>query len=131
MKNRKKLLMLPFPCLALLLELLPTGAVLVFASPDESIRRTFSYFSLTPFGYANFPPFLTAVGTCVLCVLAIVCLIRDSAKLHRLFRYLALSCAIVSLGSLVFGTAYFTLTGAGITLCLLGSFLIPTLVLHR
>lgn len=132
MKNRKKLLLIPFPILALFLELLPSGAVLVFASgPNESIRKTFSYFSLTPFGYANFAPFLTAVGTCALCVLAVVYLFQGNAKLHRLFTYLALVCTIVSLGSLVFGTAYFTLTGTGITLCLLASFLIPTFLVHR
>lgn len=46
---------------ALVLELLPWGAVLVFGRPAEDgtigrFRETFSYFSLTPAGYANFFP---------------------------------------------------------------------------
>ena len=43
---------------AFILELLPYGTVLPFA---VTLRRAFSYFGLTPFGYADFPPFLTAL----------------------------------------------------------------------
>ena len=54
----KKSLFVVLPLVALILELLPNGVVLNFANPDgEPWRRTYSYFSLTPFGYANFGPF--------------------------------------------------------------------------
>lgn len=62
---------------ALVLEILPYGAVLVFApGPGETLRRTFSYFSLTPLGYANCFPLaagvltVAAVGLCAAAMIA-------------------------------------------------------------
>ena len=47
-------------CTALALEIFGKGAVLIFADgPESRIVKNFSYFSLAPFGYANFWPFLT------------------------------------------------------------------------
>ena len=42
---------------------LPYGISMTWAHPDPSARitRTFSYFSLTPFGYANWSPIITAM----------------------------------------------------------------------
>lgn len=57
---------------ALLLEIFAEGAVCNFATPEKIITETFSYFSLTPYGYANFGPFLTAILTCVLFIFAII-----------------------------------------------------------
>lgn len=68
MKKRLPLLLLPV--LALILEALPYGAVLQFGRPAAApLRELYSYFDLTPFGYANFAPLFTALGTCVLLVL--------------------------------------------------------------
>ena len=48
----KKLLLVFFPIIAFVLELLPYGVVLNFANPEgEPWRRTYSYFSLTPLPY--------------------------------------------------------------------------------
>ena len=70
---KKRFLYLIFPAVALILEILPFGAVCNFANPDgEPWRETFSYFSLTPFGYANAGPFITAVITCIVFVLLIL-----------------------------------------------------------
>ncbi len=57
---------------ALLLEIFAEGAVCNFATPEKIITETFSYFSLTPYGYANFGPLLTAILTCVLFIFAII-----------------------------------------------------------
>lgn len=57
--------------LALALEAAPYGVVLLFApGPGERVRRSFSYFSLTPVGYGDFLPLLAGALT----VLAAVCL---------------------------------------------------------
>ena len=57
----KKVCLAVLPALTIVLELLPFGAVCIFAtSPTERVKETFSYFSLTPFGYANFAPLITA-----------------------------------------------------------------------
>ena len=62
----KKVCLAVLPALTIVLELLPFGAVCIFAtSPTERVKETFSYFSLTPFGYANFAPLITAILTVV------------------------------------------------------------------
>ena len=46
----KKVCLAVLPALTIVLELLPFGAVCIFAtSPTERVKETFSYFSLTPF----------------------------------------------------------------------------------
>ena len=63
----KKISLVVFPALTIVLEALPMGAVCTFAiSPTERVRETFSYFSLIPFGYANFAPLITAILTVVI-----------------------------------------------------------------
>ena len=50
--------------IALILEILPIGAVMVFAtSPTEHTIEICSYFSLLPVGYANVTPMLTGILT--------------------------------------------------------------------
>ena len=62
----KKISLVVFPALTIVLEALPMGAVCTFAIfPTERVRETFSYFSLIPFGYANFAPLITAILTVV------------------------------------------------------------------
>ena len=79
----KKSLFLILPLVALILELLPYGVVLNFANPDgEPWRRTYSYFSMMPFGYANFGPLITAILTCVLLVLVVIYLFKPRKGLN-------------------------------------------------
>lgn len=108
------------PAAAVILELLPFGAVLRFGQPDgEPIRQTFSYFSLLPFGYANFWPLITAALSCVLLILAVAATIRPAKRLYRAGGNVAAVAALISIGPWVkFGADYVTLVGAGITLAL-------------
>ena len=70
---KKRFLYLVLPIITLILEVLPYGAVCIFASsPTDRIRETFSYFDLTPFGYANFAPLFTAIITCLVFILLLV-----------------------------------------------------------
>ena len=116
-----------FLCLltAFFLELTPYGAVLNFAHPVEdgtigTFRETFSYFSLTPFGYANFFPLLTAVLTVALLALALAQLLRPRRKLgNALFILDVLAAALSTMSFVVFGLDYLSGTGIGITLCLI------------
>ena len=51
----KKISLVVLPAITIALEILPLGAVCIFApSPTERVKETFSYFSPIPFGYANF-----------------------------------------------------------------------------
>ncbi|MBC5582264.1 hypothetical protein H8S23_12170 [Anaerofilum sp. BX8] len=110
---------------ALVLEATPWGAVLIFApGPGETVRETFSYFSLTPFGYANFFPLLTAVLTVSAGGLSIFLLAKRlrTAKLQNaafLCTAAALLCSAAPV--VLLGVAYGTVTGAAISILLLAS----------
>ncbi|MBQ8558938.1 MAG: hypothetical protein IJ439_03015 [Tyzzerella sp.] len=79
----KKFLLAGLSLSAFILELLPVGVVLNFANPEgEPWRRTYSYFSLTPVGYANFGPFITAVLTCDLLVQVAIYLFKPCKGLN-------------------------------------------------
>ncbi len=107
------------PIAALILETLPFGAVCVFApSPTERVRQTFSYFSLTPFGYANFAPFLTALATCVMLLLAILALVKKSGKIVRTLFAVSVIAALLSLAPLLFGVEFYSVCGGFITAAL-------------
>lgn len=61
-----------FHAISLILELLPLGAVLIFApSPTERVIHTYSYFDLNLVGYANFSPMLTGILTVAVVILGI------------------------------------------------------------
>ena len=75
---------------ALIFEALPFGVVLHFGEQDGTvIERTFSYFNLTPWGYACLGPLPTAVLTVALSIILIIGCFKEK-------RSLLLTCAIVS-----------------------------------
>ena len=117
MKN--KLLLLVLPVVIILLEALPYGAVCNFAAPEksESIRKTYSYFDLTPYGYANFGPFLTAICTVVLLALGILFLIREGRGILTAIRFVSLLGTLFSLMPLTLGLHYYSALAVVISLC--------------
>ncbi len=113
----KKIRLLILPIITIILQILPCGAVLVFApSPTERVRETFSYFNLTPFGYANFAPFITALLTCIILLLALISIKLE--KMRKAVFWLSLVTAIISLLPLVFGIDYYSVVGGIITITL-------------
>ena len=110
---------------ALALEILPWGAVLVFASPasDGSIgrfRETYSYFSLMPVGYGMFFPMLTGVLTAVLLAVSLIQRRRPRKKRgDRLFVALAVTLVCSLLPPILFGLDFFSVVGGLISLSLL------------
>ena len=126
--RRKRLLYLILPVITLILELLPYGAVCNFANPEgEPWRETYSYFDLTPFGYANFTPFLTAVVTCLVLALLLLYWVKGSQKVGLLARNILAFGAVVSVGPLAFGLRFFSPVGALITVTLV----VELFLLHR
>ena len=110
-------------CLAtMILELLPYGAVCIFATGPEAgdeIRNTFSYFSLIPYGYANFGPFLTAILTCVLLLLSLVYLFMKKDKVLNVMKSISIAAVITSLMPLMYGIRFYSIIGFLITLTLI------------
>lgn len=121
--KKKNLIPIVLMVIAVALEALPFGAVLRFGQENgETPKSFFSYFSLTPYGYANFFPLITAVLSCVLLVLSVVLLFVDSRKCKKAFRVLAVVNAAASLIALAWGN--FTVVAALILLVLAANLVI-------
>ncbi len=104
----------------LILEILPYGAVLVFGNPEGADwRYTYSYFSLTPFGYAVFGPLITAILTCVLMLLFVIVLFKNSKKLCNIIFIIVFIAALASLSPLLYGLRYFNMVSLAISVLLI------------
>lgn len=119
----KRLRLLVLPLAALVLEAMPFSAVMIFAVQGddgaiEYIRRTTSYFSLTPFGYADFGPLLTALLSCLLLALTVWLCVRPGTGIYKAVLTLNALAVITSLLPLFLGTAFYSLAGAVISLAL-------------
>ncbi len=82
-------------CVALLLEILPIGAVMVFATgPSEHFTEVYSYFSFLPLGYANFTPMLTGIMTIATILFSVIAIVRfdKSSKIKKA----AFICSVLS-----------------------------------
>lgn len=109
-------LLIGLPVLAVILELLPFGAVLTFAtSPTKTVRETYSYFSMRPMAYADAGPFFTAVLTCVILFVSAVSVVKKEKGLLTGLLILSILAFLTSLMPLVFGFDWFSAVGAFIT----------------
>ena len=121
----KRLLYMILPIVTLILEILPYGAVCNFANPEgEPFRRTFSYFSLVPYGYTNFAPFLTAITTCVVIALLFMYALNGKYRTVKYAKILVCIAVVLSLCPLFFGIHYFSVVGALITASLVGELIL-------
>ena len=82
--------------IALILEVLPIGVVMVFAtSPTERTIEICSYFSLLPVGYANVTPMLTGILTVAIILIGVIVLFKFDKSTK--FKKAVFICSIVSL----------------------------------
>lgn len=104
---KRKIAMTVLSVLTIILEILPYGAVCVFMDDGGiEIRRTFSYFSLVPYGYANFSPLITAVLSSVILVLCVVLCFRKSKKLNKALATLSGLAAVISFVPFLMGLGF-------------------------
>ena len=128
----KKIGLILLPVVIIILEMLPSGAVLLFApSPTEIIRQTYSYFSLKPLMYTNFAPFITAILTCLILFFTIIIVIRKKKEMAKMISGLSIAAAIVSLMPLVFGAEHYSFLGVVITVLLIIEFILSKLVIEN
>ena len=121
MRRKQTVIALAILVVILVLEILPCGAVLHFANPEgEPFRETFSYFDLTPYGYANFGPFITAILTCVLLVLSVIKLFVDKGE--KAIKIISIIALITSLMPLLVNC--YSMIGGAISILLLAVFII-------
>lgn len=135
MKKNYIYVILPF--IAIILELLPWGAVLKFAGEQnadgtfEYIYHTEPYFSLLPFGFANFGPLLTAVLTCILLILGIILVIAKKDKILDSIKVVLGVAIATSLMPIVYGFDFFSIVGAFITIVLVAEFVLVVMNTKR
>ena len=121
MKMKKKLIVLCILLCALVLEALPYGAVCNFGNPEgEPFRETYSYFSLIPYGYANFAPLITAIFTCVLLLILLISIIFKKG-VGKKTAILAGITSLISLCPMLYGINYYSIVGAMISVCLIAA----------
>ena len=123
LKRKQPIVIFAILIVILVLELLPYGAVLHFGNPEgEPFRETFSYFDLTPYGYANFGPFITALQTCSLLVMSVVDLFLNNRRLKNALRIVAFVALVTSLGPLLVNC--YSIIGGAISILLLAVLII-------
>lgn len=135
MKN-KRFLYLILPIITIILEILPYGAVCNFALPatDGTIgrfRELYSYFDLTPYGYANFAPFLTALISCVIFIFMFFYCITGGHRVLRIAKTFLFVGVFLSLCPLFFGISYFSVVGALITVSLISEYILLHLTINN
>lgn len=110
--------------MALVFEMFPDALMLPFASgPNHWVTKTFSYFSLTPFGYAEFFPVLTGVLTIIIIALSAINLIQARKAALKL-QNADFICAIIAfvfsiLHLLKYGAAYMSFPSYAISALIL------------
>ena len=110
---KKKGILILLPALLIVLELLPYGAVLNFViEGGETVGKTYSYFSLMPFGNANFAPFIIAVLSCVLLCLTILYAIKNKAL--GAIRVISLIIVVLSFCPIILSLSYLSVIGIAV-----------------
>ena len=129
--KKQKIILLASVIISIILEVLPYGAVCNFATPEKTIRQTFSYFDLTPFGYANFGPFITACLTCILLLLSVLFFTKFSGKIKKFAPVISGISVVTSFMPLFFGFNYYSVVGGIISAMMIIQFIIITIIKKR
>lgn len=113
----------------IVLESLPYGAVLNFGKPNSDgsigfIRKTYSYFSFTPFGYANLGPLLTAISSCLLLCIIVTSIFIKKNTLQKSSGILSILAFLTSLMPLLQGVRYYSICGLAISILLSGEIIL-------
>ncbi len=120
----KKTLSLLFSAVILFLEALPYGVVMRFADeePGKYIVESFSYFSMIPYGYANFAPSITAVLSVALLITLIFSSPGRGQKTVRILSILAVVTSLLPI--VIYGIAYYNIVSGLVTALLAIEFLL-------
>ena len=104
---KKKMITLAILLSALVLEILPYGAVCNFANPEGPPHRvTYSYFSMIPYGYGDFGPLITAILTCIMLIIIVISILIKK-DWNKSIRVISVIATLTSLAPLMFGFSNF------------------------
>lgn len=93
---KKRLLLLIAPIITLILEALPFGVKMDFATAEGTITRYTSYFDTMPYGYAKFSPLITAILSCVILTLMIIYCYKGKRALLKTTKVLLYIATVLS-----------------------------------
>lgn len=132
---KKRLQYIILPIITLVLEILPYGAVLNFMLPavEEDVpagrfRELYSYFALTPFGYGNFAPLITAILSCIVLLLISIYCITGKQQWAVKTKNLLYVCTAISLGPVFLGIDFFSIVGTMITVSFVAELILLLIV---
>lgn len=109
---------------AFILEVLPYGVAMIFSDgPNKKIVRTYSYFSLMPFGYGEYAPLAAGLLTLAAAALILAAWWRRTAgiRLRRKAVLCAAFAAVFSLLTLLPAPENRTAVGCAVTVLLAAS----------
>ena len=129
--KKLKISLLVSVVVSIILEALPYGAVCNFATPEKTLRTLFSYFDLTPFGYANFGPFLTACLSCVILLLSVLMFVSDKPVINKAATIISAVTIVTSLMPLMFDVSYFSIIGGILSVLMIIQFVIIMIIKKR
>lgn len=110
---------------AIVLETLPDGTVLVFGLGDGGIvREAYPYFSLVPYGFGNFGPFLAAILTCAALTVSVLSVFWYHKWIAAMWVHFSGGAFICSLMPIWFGAMHLTAVGVAIALALAAEFVL-------
>ena len=120
---KKRFIYVILPIITLILEIIPYGAVLNFGRPSETgeigyFRELYSYFDMTPFGYANFAPLITGIFTCITLLRIIGYCISGKSTVAIVGRNLCIITAIINLCPLLYGVKYLSVVAVLVSISL-------------
>ena len=128
---KKRFLYLILPIITLILELLPYGAVCNFMLPSTTegvpagrFRELYSYFDLTPFGWANFAPLITAIITCIVLLILVIYCFTGKERLAKTAKNILCVGAVISCGPLLLGPHFLSVVGVLISISLIAEFIV-------
>ena len=128
---KKRFLYLILPIITLILELLPYGSVCHFMLPSTTegvpagrFRELYSYFDLTPFGWANFAPLITAIITCIVLLILVIYCFTGKERLAKTAKNILCVGAVISFGPLLLGPHFLSVVGVLISISLIAEFIV-------
>lgn len=122
--KKKNILLLVFPVIAIILELLPNGVTMNWGQrmPDGTlgtIQKHCSFFNPTPAAYGDFAPFFTAILSTVLLIVCLVFVFSGKGKLAvKILSVATFVMSVIALVMAIFLLSYYSAIGIAITVAL-------------
>jgi len=128
---KKKITLICTSAAAIILEILPFGAVCVFSGGAKDVYKTYSYFSFTPFRNGIYGPIVTAVASCLVLGMSVFYYYKTKKNIETAIAFISLISFLASVTPLFYGIEHFTVIGGFVSAILLANFITAMMKLKR